>query len=1267
MRTYTKEEVESATEEYFQGDKLASNVFITKYAMKNKSGDFVEKTPEDMHRRLAKEFARIEANYPNPLSEEEIFAHLDHFKEIVPQGSPMYGIGNNFVNVSLSNCVVIASPEDSVSSIMDTAKDTANLYKRRYGCGLDLSELRPEGSHVSNSAGSSTGAWSFADFFSNVGRMIGQGGRRAALMLTMDVRHPDIEKFITMKRDLTKVTGANISVKISDDFMESVRDDLDFTLTFPVGSKTPISTRTVKARNLWKMIVDAAVQTAEPGILMWDNILKNLPAQNYASKGFNTISTNPCLSGDTLVAVADGRNAVTIKQLAEENADIAIYSVNPIDGMISIKTARHPRITGYNKQLLRVTIDNGSYFDVTPDHKFMLRDGTPIEAHFLAKGDSLSAFKKALEPVVNGGKMYYRLYTNTRSSHKSKRFEHRMIAQFNDPDGWDKLYGNVKQVGFAKTGGLVIHHKDYDGLNNAPKNLEIMTFKAHQQLHASMDTAGEKNGRYSGVTNDEIKKCAMELTIQLGRRFSRKEWKPYAQSKNIPYAFSQWRIDALGDVLDMARTCAEELGINYGNVDPRIVRTYEKMTEQGYAAKIEENEVLVQKTCEGCRSNFWIEQGRREFSYCSVKCVSKYINTDKFVSARRVIGINKFAKEKGEKNKENQARIFSELRFKLGRDPKVKEWEYQCLMESVPYRYGLVLKHGFQTFTQIRDAGCNYNHKVVSIQYLPGLHTVYNLTVDDNHTVSIVHGTKDDTSGCVSYSGINVFQCGELPLSASDSCRLITLNLKSFVVSPFTSSASFDFERFISSVKHGMRLSDDLVDLELEKLSNMREISDAADEKALYTRLHDACSNGRRTGLGTHGLADALACLNLAYDSDEALVIIDKIYKTLRDNAYVESTELAKERGSFPVFEWELEKDNLFIRRLPEYIQQAIITNGRRNISLLTNAPTGSVSILSQTSSGIEPVFRNSYTRRRKLSHNEGNQESVFTDVVGDKWSEYRVYHHNVEEYLKLNHTTEIPAFFTESDKIDWKQRVKIQGVIQQYIDHALSSTINLPKGTSSDVVSELYMLGWKLGLKGITVYVDGSRDGVLITDKPDKTLEFDQHQAPKRPEKLDCDIHHVTIKGERWTVLVGLLNGKPYEIIGGENKLVELPRSEKKGVIVKTAITKTKARYDLVVGELIIKDVVSAFDNPNYSAFTRLLSLSLRHGAPINYVVEQMQKDETADMFSFSRSIARVLKGYVADGTKAKSQKTCPECSSTDLIYQDGCVTCSVCGWSRC
>ena len=293
---FTEEQVRKATLDYFQGDELATNVFMTKYCLKDREGNFQELTPQDMHKRLAAEFARMETKFggPRALTEDKIFDYLDNFKYIVPQGSPMMGIGNNFVNVSLSNCVVVASPEDNVSSIINSGRDLANLFKRRCGVGLDLSELRPDGSIVNNSAGTTTGAWSFADFYSYVCRMIGQNGRRGALMISMDVRHPDIAEFVKMKHDLTKVTGANVSVKITNDFMRAVEADETYNLHFPIGSDNPTTTQEVKAREVWDQIVQSATETAEPGILMWDNICDNLPANEYKEEGFATICTNPC-------------------------------------------------------------------------------------------------------------------------------------------------------------------------------------------------------------------------------------------------------------------------------------------------------------------------------------------------------------------------------------------------------------------------------------------------------------------------------------------------------------------------------------------------------------------------------------------------------------------------------------------------------------------------------------------------------------------------------------------------------------------------------------------------------------------------------------------------------------------------------------------------------------------------------------------------------------------------------------------------------------
>jgi len=799
------------TLKYFDHDELATNVWITKYALKNKSGQLLEKTPADMHKRLASEFARIESAYPNPMSESDIYDLLDGFKYIVPQGSPMMGVGNNHVNVSLSNCVVVQSPHDNISSIVDTGKELANLFKRRCGVGVDISDLRPEGSPVNNSAGTTSGAWSFADFYSYVCRMIGQNGRRGALMITMDVRHPDIEKFVMMKHDLSKVTGANVSIKISDSFMEAVENNQSFTLQFPVESDAPTHTREIEAQQLWDSIIESATKTAEPGLLMWDNITKNLPAESYADDGFKTLTTNPC---------------------------------------------------------------------------------------------------------------------------------------------------------------------------------------------------------------------------------------------------------------------------------------------------------------------------------------------------------------------------------------------------------------------------------------------------------------------------------GEIPLSAFDSCRLISINLKNFITHPFKKTAKFDYAKFEDVATKAMRLSDDLIELEIEKLNNIINVCDTKEEKELWKKLLTACVNGRRTGLGTHGLADALARMNLAYDSDEAIKVIDKIYETLKLSAYTQSIILAEERGAFPVFDWEKERNNGFIKSLPEKLQLMMAHSGRRNISILTNAPTGSVSILSQTSSGLEPVFRNKYTRRRKLSHNETDVKADFVDDLGDRWLEYIVFHHNVQEWcdgqVGWADELELPDFFVESDQIDWQKRVQVQAAIQKHIDHSISSTINLPKGTDPQVVGELYKQGWKLGLKGITVYVDGSRTGVLVanTEPSEELSSFPLNHAPKRPKELKCNIHHTTIKGEKWTILIGLMDDRPYEVLGGLATYVEIPSKYNEGILIKHPRKTMNSKYDLKFGEnddeFVVKDIVKVFDNPNHSAFTRMISLSLRHGAPIQYVVEQMQKDRDSDMFSFAKCVARVLKYYIKDGTEA-TDKTCPECGAESLIYVDGCVSCTECGHAKC
>lgn len=871
---FSMQDVENASIEYFNGDSLAGTVFSTKYALRNnniislKDGDepkqFVELTPDAMHDRLAYEFAKQDEKYKNPISFETFRKALDRFQYIVPQGSPMYGVGNPFVKVSISNCVVVDYPKDNMSGIMESGKDLANLFKRRCGVGLSLDTLRPDGTAVSNSAGTSTGAWSFANYFSEVCRMIGQNGRRGALMITMNVLHPDIPQFTVMKRDKSRVTGANVSIMLTDEFMHAVENDEDWICRWP--------------------------------------------------------------------------------------------------------------------------------------------------------------------------------------------------------------------------------------------------------LDVNVDSVLEKGGEWQQYDAAE----------HLNRPIACKKWIPSTPNKNdvlVSYRATElWHL-----INESAVTCAE----------PGLL--------------------------------FWDNYGN-----------------------------------------------------------------------NLP-------AHSYEEFKLV----------------------------------------------CVN-------PCAEIGLSPYDSCRLTSLNLKGYVLNPYTPEARFDYETFNTMTRLGMRIMDDIVDIEIDCLTKIIDSCDEPEEKVLWNKLRNAAERGRRTGLGMHGLADALACLNLRYDSDAALAEVDKISEAFCVSAYDASVDLAIERGVFPAFDWNTEKDCAFIKRLPDWLQEKMSKHGRRNISLLTIAPTGSVSIVSQTSSGLEPVFSNFYTRRRKINPSDVGTRVDFIDQNGDKWQEYPVFHNNVQQYLIATNKMEewkrieetipaknwaeefqkiLPEWFVTAPEIDAKRRVEIQGHIQRWIDHGISSTINMPKGTTIEQGQELYMLAWKHGLKGVTIYVDGSRSGVLVNfgESKDPTTEIVESKCPKRPKELPCDIHHIKVDGTDWVAFVGLLNGVPYEIFGGAKEQVDIPKKIKKGKITKRKCEKVNAKgrtacYDLIIGEdddeWKIKDVAVSFENGNYAAQTRMISLSLRHGVPAQFIAEQLSRDLESDFHSFSRVMARVLKQYVVDG--ATGSEKCPNCGDK-LRFENGCTICPNCGEGKC
>jgi ribonucleoside-diphosphate reductase alpha chain len=828
MMTYSKSEVLKRTSTYFENDELAPDVFM-KYALRDVDDNILEADPGMMHDRLAKEFARIEEKYPNPMSEPEIKELLNDFAMVIPQGSPMSGIGNPHQLQSLSNCFVIEQPHDSYAGILFTDQEQVQIMKRRGGVGFDVSTIRPKGQPTTNAARTTDGIGVFMERFSNSCREVAQGGRRGALMLTIDCRHPEIETFIDIKRDLKKVTGANISIRFTDEFMQAVESGSDFTLRWPVEESVAAAqiTKTVNAKQVWDKFVDAAWASAEPGALFWDTVVNQGIVDCYRDVGYKTISTNPC---------------------------------------------------------------------------------------------------------------------------------------------------------------------------------------------------------------------------------------------------------------------------------------------------------------------------------------------------------------------------------------------------------------------------------------------------------------------------------GEIPLSPYDSCRLMVVNLTTFVQDPFTANAKFDYDRFSSVVWKAQRLMDDLVDLEVECVDRILEKIERdpqpehvkAIERQLWNKVRAAGLNGRRTGLGITGLGDALAALNIRYGSQLSIEMTSAIYQHLAMGAHKSSCQLAVERGSFPVFDYNKEKDHPYLNRVMNACgletQRQWKTTGRRNIALTTTAPVGSVSCLTRTTSGIEPAFLLSYKRRRKITQGDLTSRVDFVDPLGDKWQEYTVYHHWFKKWMDVTGKTdpqESPYWGGTANDIDWEKSVDIQAAAQQWIDHSISKTCNLPNSATREIVNDVYLKAWRTGCKGFTVYRDGCRTGVLVSnDEPKKEKKVeDGRLAPKRPKSLDCDIHRATVRNgeisESWLVLIGLNDGKPYEVFCGIPENIEIPKKYKSGVLVKNGKRDGVTTYNLQVpvgddDNLVFKDVINLFDNPTQGAFTRTISLALRHDVPLHYVVEQLQKDKNSDMFSFGRVIARVLKGYIKDGTKS-SEKGCPECGNSELVYQEGCLSCKACGYSKC
>ncbi len=571
---------------------------------------------------------------------------------------------------------------------------------------------------------------------------------------------------------------------------------------------------------------------------------------------------------------------------------------------------------------------------------------------------------------------------------------------------------------------------------------------------------------------------------------------------------------------------------------------------------------------------------------------------------------------------------------------------------------------------------------------------------------TIIRESLPDCYADLGYKTLSTNPCGEIPLCAYDSCRLLAINLFSYVVNPFTKEAYFDFELFKKHVAVAQRMMDDIIDLELEKIDTIIQKIDEDPEEAevkriernLWIEIRKKAEEGRRTGVGITAEGDMLAALGIRYGSKEGNEFSVDLHKTLALAAYRSSVELAKERGAFSIYDAKREENNPFALRIKENdpaLYNDMQEYGRRNIALLTIAPTGSTSILSQTTSGIEPVFMPVYKRRRKVNPNDKDVRVDFIDEVGDSWEEYVVFHHKFKLWMEVNgidtsvnySNEEInelieksPYYKATSNDVDWLSKVEMQGAIQKWVDHSISVTINVPNDVTEELVGQLYMKAWEVGCKGVTVYRDGSRSGVLISNdkkEEEKTNETQEETSfpTKRPQTLACDIVRFQNNKEKWIAFIGKIEDRPYEIFTGladDEDGILLPRWVNDGFIIKNRDEKGNSRYDFqYVNQRGYKTTIEGLSyrfDPVFWNYAKLISGTLRHGMKIENVVDlinSLQLDNES-INTWKNGVARALKRFVPDGTEANGQK-CTNCNSTNLMYQEGCLTCKDCGSSKC
>lgn len=1249
LKTYTKEEVEKATLIYFNGDQLATDVWMRKYCLKDENY-YYELTPNDMHWRIASELARIENKYPNPMSIDEIYETIKKFKRIVPQGGSMSGIGNNYQIVSLSNCFVIGNDgvSDSYGGIFKIDQEQVQLMKRRGGVGHDLSHIRPNGSPVKNSAITSTGIAPFMERYSNSTKEVAQDGRRGALMLSVSIKHPDAENFIDAKMTEGKVTGANISVKITDDFMKAAKYEYSFEQKYPIDSLEPKFTKDINATELWKKIIHNAWKSAEPGILFWDKVINESIPDCYADLGFKTQSTNPCFPANEYLLTENGYikfgDLVTTDKtkINKVVCDNRISYVN--DGGVeksenwkinidahgtTTRLASNVFLTQENCEIIEIKTSKGFKLKSTPDHHIATTNGM-IEAQYLTPDDNIlisilknegSIINKTPETINEILGVLFGLIQGDGTSEKKRK---RLFFEF-----WGVDKYRMKTFVCELIDSL---YNEYGVIKNN-KNRELSKY-------------------FISETNNKIRIGSAWLGIifeKFGFDFNDKFFVPDFIMNNSVNNVGKYYVAAL-------MYCDGSVqGSKKSGYTIRLSQSNEKLLNKVQMI-LHSNGMIFGIYKRRDKKKTLLPNGKGGKSLYETKTQYELISLcGSIVKYRESIGFL------GDEVKEHKMNVVHNFKIK-------------------------------KSFTDtIIEKNVLNNEKTFCIQ--------------------------EPISRSIIVNGLSTRRCGEIPLCPYDSCRLLALNLFGYVKNPFTPEVYFDWSTFREDVLIAMRYMDDIIDLEIEKINTIlaKIKADPEDEFIklyeinLWERIKEKTIQGRRTGLGVTAEGDMLAALGLIYGTDLANDFSEEVHEGLKLCAYESSIIMAKERGAFPIYDAEREKTNPFILRIKEAnpeIYEDMVKYGRRNIALLTIAPTGTASLMTQTTSGIEPVFLPVYKRRRKINPQEKDIQIDFVDEEGIAWKEYLVFHHNFETWLKTNgydievvksmtieQVDEIvkksPYYKATSNDVDWVKKVEMQGRIQKHVDHSISVTVNLPKEATEDLVRQVYETGWSVGCKGMTVYREGSRSGVLVSNnekKPEIQEEEEEIHAAKRGKRLKAEIHRFQNNLEKWIAVVGLKDGKPYEIFTGklENGLSNLPSNLKDCEVVKNIIETEeldtenggmmkvkRKRYDI---EYIDADGVKQIHtglnhafNPEFWNYSKFISGVLRHKMPIVYVYELIDSLTFKEDYinTWKNGVARVIKRYIKDGQKGKGK--CPECGGTDMQFKEGCLICMGCGNSAC